>query len=258
MPEYQPTSPRKYQPDDNSTNCGVGFSYGTQVWGTSAAFAATAHAADMPVGWPEPYEQAQPFTELMSGWYLRGDVGYRFNKVDGVESLVPTTNQKYPDSVGVTAGAGFKYHWFRTDVTVDFGPPVRMRADSAFAQPQYSTRIDAVSVLANAYFDLGTWAGFTPYVGAGVGASYLRAKDYADAALPGGASIVNTSTNFSWAWMAGVAFQVKPNWVIDVGYRHLDLGDVATTTGTTLAFDRTVWKSLTTDEVRVGFRLLLD
>jgi len=228
------------------------------------ALAATApmaaHAADMPANWPA-YEAKPHFSELLSGWYLRGDIGYRFNNVDAVESFTPATSQRYPDSLGLTAGAGFRYQWFRADVTLDFGAPVRMRADTAaFGPSQYTTRVDAVSVLANAYIDLGTWAGFTPYIGAGVGASYLRSKDYTDASLPPNplGSLVTHTTNFSWAWMVGVSYQIAPTWVVDVGYRHLDLGDIASTTGSGLPADSTLWKSLSTDEVRVGVRMLLD
>jgi opacity protein-like surface antigen len=219
----------------------------------------TAHAADMPADWPVENPKPQ-FSELLSGWYLRGDVGYRFNNVDAVQSFTPATSQRYPDSLGLTAGAGLKYQWFRADVTVDFGAPVRMRADTALGPSQYSTRVDAVSVLANAYIDLGTWAGFTPYVGAGVGASYLRSKDYSDASLPPSplGSLVTHTTNFSWAWMVGVSYQIAPTWVVDVGYRHLDLGDIASTTGSGVVGDSTLWKNLSTDEVRVGVRMLLD
>jgi len=48
---------------------------------------------------------------------------------------------------------------------------------AAITQPQFSTKIDAVSALANVYLDLGTWAGFTPYIGGGGGMSYLRSKN---------------------------------------------------------------------------------
>ena len=223
------------------------------------ALCVTAHAADMPAGWP--VENARPqFSELLSGWYLRGDLGYRFNNVDAVQSFDPVISKSYPDSLGITAGAGVKYQWFRADMTVDFGAPVRMRGDTALGPSQYTTRIDSISVLANAYVDLGTWAGFTPYIGAGVGASYLRSKDYTDSSLPPSplTSSLTHTTNFSWAWMVGVSYQVAPTWVIDVGYRHLDLGDIASTMGTGLPADSTVWKSLSTDEVRVGVRMLLD
>ena len=66
------------------------------------------------------------------------------------------------------------------------------------------------------------------------------------------------TTNFSWAGMAGVAFQVTPQWVVDVGYRYLDLGKVSNTTGSGLPTDLTTFKNVTTQEVRIGVRFLID
>ena len=70
--------------------------------------------------------------------------------------------------------------------------------------------------------------------------------------------MANGRTNFSWAAMAGVAYRIDARWVVDVGYRYLDLGDLPTTTGTGLAIDNTTWKRLSTQEIRIGFRFLLE
>ena len=68
------------------------------------------------------------------------------------------------------------------------------------------------------------------------------------------------SVNFTWAAMAGVAVKVAPNWIVDVGFRHLDMGSVRTnivlpaaTIPDVAKFDR-----LTSQEIRVGLRLLFD
>jgi opacity protein-like surface antigen len=226
------------------------------------AFIANAHAADPPGSWPPPeFEKPAPhYKELMSGWYLRGDLGYRMNKIGSVDASNPVTSQKFPGSLGLTFGAGFKYQWFRTDVTFDYGLPVSLNATTAAAtaQPQYSVRLAPITGLANFYVDLGTWSGFTPYVGAGLGATYLRSKSYDDTALPPNGNAVSIQTNFSWALMAGVAFKVQPTWLVDVGFRHLDLGDFHTSTGSNLKTDSTTWKKLSTDEVRIGLRYLFD
>ena len=226
----------------------------------AAAFGAAAHAADPPQRWPV-YEQPPPrYVEMASGWYVRGDFGYRFNSIDSVQAGRTVTSFEYPDSLGVTFGGGYKYHWFRSDVTVDYETRVTARATSTFAaaQPQYTTKLDALSILANFYLDLGTWVGFTPYVGAGAGVTYLRSRDYEDTALPLNHAMANGRTNFSWAAMAGVAYRIDARWVVDVGYRYLDLGDLPTTTGTGLTIDNTTWKRLSTQEIRIGFRFLLD
>ena len=233
----------------------------------AVAFIATAHAADVPGGWSPPLPEFEtpklPVTELMSGWYLRGDIGYRYNRVGSVDASAPVISQRYDDTIGAGMGVGYKYQWFRADVTIDYGALSKIRGSTATAaaQPQYTDRIDALSGLANVYFDLGTWAGFTPYVGAGAGMSYLRSEHYVNTALlPDTPVDGSKKLNFAWAWMAGVSFQLTPEWLIDVGYRHLELGGVVGQAGgiNGVPTDFTNWKRLSTDEIRIGARLLLD
>jgi opacity protein-like surface antigen len=227
----------------------------------ASALVAGAQAADMPRNYPpapEYQDYVPQYRELMSGWYLRGDIGYRLNSMGSVETTDPATDFKYPNTLSGTFGFGFKYQWFRSDLTLDYAWPAKAYANTATAavQPQYASKIDATSLLANAYIDFGTWGGFTPYVGAGAGLTYLRGKVYVDTTLPTNLDPVGTRTNFSWAWMAGVSYRIKPNWTVDVGFRHLDLGDVSTSTGT--ATDGTTWKNLSANEVRFGLRYLFD
>jgi opacity protein-like surface antigen len=224
------------------------------------AFAATAQAADMPDDWP-PRDEARPhYVELLSGWYLRGDVGYRWNKIGSVEGAIPTTSHSIGNSIGATLGAGYRYQWFRTDITIDRGSSSQFRADSALFRPQYRADIDTVSALMNFYVDFGTWGGFTPYVGAGAGATYIRASNYEDPSLAvTGRSREFDRTTFSWAWMAGVAFQIQPQWLIDVGFRHLDMGSVTMSASTRMPVPPTTSvRNLSADEVRVGLRFLFD
>jgi opacity protein-like surface antigen len=198
---------------------------------------------------------------MVSGWYVRGDFGYRFNEMQSVEGGQPVTSFNYPDSLGVTFGGGYKYQWFRFDATVDYAPRVTARATTthAVAQPQYTTKIDALSFLANFYIDMGTWDGFTPYVGAGAGVTYLRSRDYVDTdIMPVAGAPSGGSTNFSWAAMGGVAYRINDRWIADVGYRYLSMGDLPTSAGTSDPRDHTTWKRLSAQEVRIGLRFLLD
>src|SRR5215510_4557279 len=117
------------------------------IAGTIAAlFCGAAHAADMPGTWVQP---APRYVEMVSGWYVRGDFGYRFNSINSVEAAQPVTSFAYPNSLGVTAGAGYKYQWLRFDATVDYAPRVTARATSTSttSQPQYTTKLDALSLL---------------------------------------------------------------------------------------------------------------
>jgi opacity protein-like surface antigen len=226
------------------------------------AFAANAQAADVPGSWVPPLLNGSslPAVELMSGWYLRGDIGYRYNSIGSVDSAAPIFSQTYDDVPAGGVGFGFKRSWLRADLTFDYGALAKYHGTTATAtlQPQYSARIEAMTALANVYIDLGTWSGFSPYVGGGVGGSYVRSADFVNTTLPVPGPVVSTAEkwNFSWAWMAGVAMQVTPNWTIDIGYRYLHLGDAISGTEPTNAV--TTWKDLSAQEIRVGLRFLID
>jgi opacity protein-like surface antigen len=228
------------------------------------AFVAGAHAADPPGSWrrppPEPEYDRPQYKELLSGWYLRGDIGNRWNSVGSVESSRPVTSQDYANAVSGTIGFGYKYQWFRAELTADRGVPSRVTGSTAVGtQPQISAKIGSISAMANLYADLGTWWGFTPYVGGGIGMSQLKSVDYIDTSLPASAvTQPGKALNFSWAVMTGVAYRVAPNWMIDVGYRYLSLGDVQGIDGAGTANNAAVFKNLTAQEARVGFRFLFD
>jgi opacity protein-like surface antigen len=228
------------------------------------AFVAGAHAADPPGSWRPPQPDEPPaFQRLMSGWYLRADVGFRWN--GGGPSTADVIREKYTTSYDGTFGFGYKYQWFRADLTYDRSGPTRVTATTtaAFNQPQLNAKISSQTVLANGYVDFGTWGGFTPYVGAGFGIARLKSVDYLDTAnSPSnnvfGVTSRGTQQNFAWAAMAGVAYQVASNWVLDVGYRHIEMGNVPSSEGAGTRTNAAVFKSQHTDEARVGIRYLFD
>ena len=208
-----------------------------------------------------PLLQSAPLLvdEFSSGWYLRGDVGYRMNQVDDV------TNDGAPPAVRgndldtswlIGAGVGYKLEWFRTDVTVDYGTKSEFSGDSAIRNDDFTANIDSVTGLLNVYGDLGTWHGFTPYIGLGVGVAHVQAANF-NLASTGRAEVDSTNSwNFAWAYMAGISYRVTGNYHIDLGYRHIDMGDVSTGRdgfGNQLTFNK-----LSSDEVRLGFRYVID
>jgi opacity protein-like surface antigen len=225
-------------------------------WFGAVALAVHAQAADMP-RFPLPDMDKPPLigTEFVSGWYLRGDLGYRHNHIGSVEATVPVTSANYHNTLALGMGVGYKWKWLRADVTLDYGMRGRVAADTALGQNFYQAKVDALTTLGNLYLDLGTWNGFTPYVGVGAGASRLNTNEFTTAGVVS-STRAQEIWQFSWAWMAGASFQFTPNLALDVGYRFLHLGDAMTppdATGSAVTF-----KNISAQEIRVGFRLLLD
>ena len=111
-------------------------------------------------------------------WYLRGDIGYVVADdpaVSYADGVVQFLNEEFDDAWLIGGGFGYRYNsWFRTDVTFDYrafdftgNTPCGCPGDSV-----ETYKLDTWTFMLNAYADLGTWYGVTPYVGAGVGAAY--------------------------------------------------------------------------------------
>jgi opacity protein-like surface antigen len=227
-----------------------------------AILAATAtKAADMPDGdYPVPPEQPR-FSgfNALRGWYLRGDIGYRFSTATAETSAAGTTlsDDKLDGTASFTLGGGLKLDWFRTDLTLDYAAPAKFHTtwNNGLTSAEASARIQSTMVLANGYIDLGTWYGFTPYVGAGVGSTFMRVSGYEGNGLPPVDGASTTGWRFTYAGMAGFAFAVSPNLLVDVGYRYLNFGDAPALEDATGSFKA---KDIASHEVRLGLRWYFD
>ena len=138
-------------------------------------------AADLSM--PAP-ETPPPPIEIGSGWYLRGDIGYKMYNtpsahfdVAGYGNMI---DENITDTGTVGLGFGYRFNsYFRTDLTMDYEWPGKFHGRlpcpnaPCVVGTDYSDEysdISAWSGLINAYLDFGHWNGFTPYVGGGVGA----------------------------------------------------------------------------------------
>jgi opacity protein-like surface antigen len=216
---------------------------------------AVARAADMPAPPPPP----PPLIEAIpSGWYLRGDLGFAWGGIADAESA-PTYANPSDNALGTGfvggVGAGYKGQWLRTDLTLDYTSPMKYTG-TIVSSDDTSAKIEAVTALINGYIDLGTWYGFTPYIGAGIGASRLNVYDFTSTAAPpftGGLS--RSQWNFSWALTGGVGYVIAPNLTLDVNYRYVNFGDVTTASD---AFGAMSLRNLSANEIRVGIRWSFD
>jgi len=227
----------------------------------------SAFAADMvepPIVEAPPYQEPAPD---FGGWYIRGDLDYHWANLRGSEYITyggccvdPGSNSLDGDLDGAfSLGGGIGYqitNYLRTDVTADYW------FDSDFTGSTIGTNGvsgDASSfsswlLLANAYADLGTYYGFTPYVGAGIGGARIKWDDLHNTIGP--VTTVHEGAEnwrFAWALMAGTAYCLTDNLKLDVGYRfsHINGGrmfELADVTGP--GFDN----GFNVHEARAGLR----
>ncbi|VVT02224.1 Opacity protein-like surface antigen [Hoeflea sp. EC-HK425] len=268
---------------------------------TLMGLAAPAHAADLD---EILYAKELPVTkpvEIGSGWYLRGDLGY------SVQTRGPATSYSVfsagpPSTYTSTAydsssldsdwsgslGVGYNFtDYLRGDLTFDFtkgtfsGATSSTAACAGKATGQCASAdtqgFDQYGFMANGYVDLGTFVGFTPYVGAGAGVTRvaweLYNNDVSCVSAVGNVCGATPATDrtrigadswrFTYALMAGVSYDVSRNIKLDMGYKYSKIGS-----GNQAAFDSTniaagaagyqvVDKGFAKHEVRVGLRYSL-
>ena len=90
--------------------------------------------------------------------------------------------------------------------------------------------------MANGYYDFGDFYGITPYVGAGIGASYNTISHFRDINIitgGGGYADDNSEWNFAWALARRPRLPGHRAMTIDFGYSFISLGDASTGSSTT-------------------------
>ncbi len=227
-----------------------------------------ARAADI-IEAPVMVEQPQPVViDQVGGWYIRGDVDYHRIKlrdtiyaVSGGTSSFATTDLKNSWSLGGGVGYNVSRN-FRVDLTADYWMKSSFRGSTVGtcgfpAVPCNSTdtsSVRALVLLANAYADLGTYSGFTPYVGAGVGVAHIKWDNLTN---DDGTVVTihqgQKSMRGALALMAGASYCLTDKIELDGGYRFTrisggDMFGFANNAGP--GYD----KGFNTHEVRAGLR----
>lgn len=269
---------------------------GTAIAGialTGAALLTTGSAtlaADLPAP-PPVYEPAPPPVAIGGGWYLRGDVGVTQQHLKDLTNVdldarvinagdsIDFIKQSFNPAATIGVGVGYQVNnWFRADVTGEYRTRSRYSATEQILRPDGTTAANGVNYfdaaktewvgLANAYLDLGTWGGLTPYVGAGIGFARVRISHFRDINLTPGNPTVATApagarTNFAWALHTGFAYQFSDTMKMDVGYRYLNMGKGQTggpardQNGGGTSQTPWVFNNLHSHDIRVGLRWML-
>lgn len=234
------------------------------VAGIALAFPTLARAADLIEYIPPP--EPIPF----GGWYLRGDIGVKIYHPPQAKFFSNGSgefrNEHLDSTFVVGAGVGYRWNeWFRTDLTADYELKAGFRGEALCPNPcgglgadgwsRESADIDVWTMMVNAYFDIGTWHGVTPYVGAGIGTSYVRTsnvKFYNPNGTTGSYDGAG-KWNLAWALMAGASYELSPNMTLDGGYQFRSLGKAHS--GKVTGFsERIKYEDIYAHEMRLGLR----
>ena len=186
----------------------------------------------------------------VGGWYIRGYLGMSNQFFDGLESdLFDTScsNHGWYDEGGfgsapiVGGGIGYEFNdYLRGDITVEW----RGKSDfyaldwlitvaAVITTNEYTAKKSELVFMANGYYDFGDFYGITPYVGAGIGASYNTISHFRDINTSPAAAAMPTTIPSGISpgrFHAGLGFQATERMTIDFGYSFISLGDAETGT----------------------------
>lgn len=262
--------------------------------GSAIAMAMTASAVAADLAVPEVietpvFEVPERVPHKMSGWYIRGDIGYSMNSTDDIDyinyggcggaclaGLTGVLRGELGNSFSIGGGVGYQInHHARVDATLDYNFETDFEGSTAGtcdfttvggpAAPEPCASVDAatfasLTLLANAYVDLGTYVGITPYVGVGFGGSHVTWGDLTNTECDNATgTFCNTRVHegsaewrFAYAVMAGLSYNVSKKLTLDLGYRfkHIEGGNMFGINGNGPGFDN----GITSHEVRAGVR----
>lgn len=213
-----------------------------------------------------------------AGWYLRGDLGFASLDLTKVEKQVSYIDSVSGDVVydggsfysseldaswTISAGLGYQVsNSFRVDAILSHIGEVDFKGDSSTAGSGYAcnlidgqadddgdtcTSVDSATFsatlgMANAYIDLGNFAGFTPYIGGGLGGAYVHWSDMkndtrcdatgSNCTSTAGLSYENefdgvhgnkSGWRFAYAAHAGASYQITNSMKFDAGYSFTNI-----------------------------------
>lgn len=219
-----------------------------------------ARAADIILEEPAPVVVAP--APLASGWYIRGDIGYNFkNKTDGewdfwnqfdppyrgIDDTLKYDSFKLKGGAAYGVGVGYRFNeMFRTDATLDFfRANINGRTNcTSYVKSAHglnpvednchyedASTANIWTAMANAYVDLPKVGAVTPYLGAGLGAAYVKYGNWDTRQVCSDFTTRNCdyqsdkggldSWRFAMGLMAGVSYDLTEQLKFDLGYRYL-------------------------------------
>jgi len=194
----------------------------------------TALAADLAP--PAPINYGQP--GVVPCFYLRVDGGA------GIHSFPDGTNVDIEDTAVMSSAMGCQVtESFRLETEAGY----RMRA--SITDTALDAELESFFGFFNFYYDITNYGGWTPWLGAGIGASMNHITNVtAPAGTSGGDNL-----SFAWNLQAGVTYDLTPTMKVDAGYRYAEYGAGYGDDG-----DTQLVSNIEAHEFRMGFRWHFD
>ena len=160
--------------------------------------------------------------------YVSAKASYDWNRVKVKNNVNNDMKSKRlsDETLGYHLAYGLQAGFIRGELEFNNSEPLKFKDSIPGSDAKLKMKLYKHSFMANAYFDFLNCTNWTPYIGAGLGTSYLKAKQFVYA---NGAKFKNFDKSvytLGWQVMAGVAYKINSNWSVDAGYRYADLGRI--------------------------------
>lgn len=207
---------------------------------------ATASAASLPL---PPVVEPIPIPEpvMARDYYLKSFIGITNQEIDDfTNDAIRAGNftiidHEFDSSSFIGFGIGMAVRdRFRIDLTGEYRGKSDFSGIDTYVDPgcgpgvctnEHTGIKSEWLFLANGYWDIGTFRGFTPYLGAGIGTAEVTLSNFKDVNLVTNGlhwAKENSEWNFAWALQAGFSYEISPDLTFDMGYRYANLGDGVT------------------------------
>ena len=157
-------------------------------------------------------------TVAAEGIYLNGNLGAVWlNDSDLSQSDGTKGSAEYDTGFGITGALGYDFGLVRIEGEVGYRKNDYDRV-SASGQNKVNSSGEVTNwdFMANAYIDIETGTQFTPYIGGGIGASFLDTS----AVTAGGIEFESDDdTVFAYQGIAGLSYSFAEVWMVQVEYR---------------------------------------
>ena len=173
--------------------------------------------------------------DTVPGWYVSGGV-IAHQPIDSTASRGGVNNKlEYDLGWGVEGALG--YAWasgIRTEGELAFSRATASKVNGAQVNTGHLNNLD---VMANLYYDFQTHTSWTPYVGVGIGMGNVDIEHVGP--ITGGGLVNDSSDEFAYQGIAGIAYQFNNFWSFQADYRYVGTTDptMKVTVGTPVSMD---------------------
>lgn len=168
--------------------------------------------------------------EAPKNMYFALEATYDFNEYKPKFEAMPTNKKDYNDSASFGLGLGMIID---DNIRADIMLSHVLEADyNLTTNPyKYKSQVSSTKLMLNGTYDFDTGTPFSPYVSAGVGASYNKIKAQAYAYDIKTNSGSDYKIDFAYQAGLGVAYKMDNQMRLNLGYRFADNGKTKKATG---------------------------